>query len=259
MTDYRKFNDANTITTTGTASVGQSTIATKMTTIADYQCLDDGVYKQRQQQQQQQKRNTGSKKDSAKRRKFSTIYNEDCDDDSDDDYFHIPHPRPEYYMTESMIDKIQNDSSLTEYDIMVIQRLACRKFHVPGNSFIEDYLFWFRNNHIMFSFCYADPRHPFGKRERVINLISSLAFGLAATCCVVLYFHYHASPNAFNKVWVSLFDTINVSTGMVVLFVFRYDCITCIRSLMPFLTHYHDLTFLVIIFAALFQKIASNL
>jgi hypothetical protein len=227
MSDYRKFNDTASSNATNGGSVGQTPTIMTTTSTTDYQTLEtyDGVYKQRQKQKQQQQQGRSSTSNktgvSPNRRKFNTIYNEDCDDDSDDEYFQIPHPRPEYYMTSSMIENIQNDTSLSEYDIMVIQRLACRKFHVPGNSFIEDYLFWFRNNHIIFSFCYADPRHPFGKRERVLNLISSLAFGLAATCCVVLYYYYYHSKNAFDTVFFSLFGTINVTAGMVVLFVFR--------------------------------------
>jgi hypothetical protein len=232
MADYQKFNDARPKSTAASSGATSTAGGGRSTTKTDYQNMTtyDGVYKQRQQQQHQQqqqpKQGLGSalhlgRKGGVPKRTFKTIYDDDVDDDSDGDYFHMPHPRPEYYMTDSMIDKIQNDSSLTEYDIMVIQRLACRKFHIPGNSFIEDYLFWFRNNHIMFSFCYADPRHPFGKRERVLNLISSLAFGLAATCCVVLWFHYHQEPNSFNHVRLALFDTVSITNGMIVLFVFR--------------------------------------
>lgn len=52
----------------------------------------------------------------------------------------------------------------------------------------------FCNNHPFICFCYADSRHPLGTIERIINLVSSLAFGLAATCCVFLWFHYHNHP-----------------------------------------------------------------
>lgn len=54
----------------------------------------------------------------------------------------------------------------------------------------------FCNNHPFFCFCYADPRHPLGRWERILNLASSLAFGLAATCCVFIWFYYHDMPSA---------------------------------------------------------------
>jgi hypothetical protein len=34
-----------------------------------------------------------------------------------------------------------------------------------------------------------------GKWERILNLVSSLAFGLAATCCVFIWFYHHDKPN----------------------------------------------------------------
>lgn len=149
-----------------------------------------------------------------------------ADDNEESDLDH-----PEYYMSNSFIEKVKNDKTLTEHDIMIIQRLACRKFHIPGQTFWEDYQFWFCNNHPFFCFCYADKRHPFGRTERVLNLISSLAFGLAATCCVVLWYHYHRTVITFNT---PLFTVMgyDIQAGMVTLFAFRYVrlCITCFSA-----------------------------
>ena len=61
------------------------------------------------------------------------------------------------------------------------------------------YLLRFCNNHPFICFCYADSRHPLGTIERIINLVSSLAFGLAATSCVVLWFYYHNHDPASNN------------------------------------------------------------
>lgn len=137
---------------------------------------------------------------------FGTLDDDDCS-------------HPEYYVSQAFLEKMNNDQTLNEHDKMVIQRLACRKFHIPGQTFWQDYIFWFCNNHPIFCFCFADKRHPFGKGERILNLISTLAFGLAAASCVVLWFQYEERD--FNNVLVTLFNSINITSGMVALFVFR--------------------------------------
>jgi hypothetical protein len=77
----------------------------------------------------------------------------------------------------------------------------------------------FNNNHPFFCFCFADPRHPFGRPERILNLIASLAFGLAATCCVVLYFH-NSTEHHFDDVAFSVLGYVNVSIGALTLLLF---------------------------------------
>lgn len=126
---------------------------------------------------------------------------------------------PELYLSATMCDRMAHDATLSEHDKMVIQRLACRKFHVPGNTFWEDYRFWFHNNHPFLCFCFADPRHPLGRRERVLNLLSSLAFGLAATCSVVLWFYYEEDRN-FDNVAFSCLGYYDVTVGMLALLLF---------------------------------------
>jgi hypothetical protein len=56
-------------------------------------------------------------------------------DDFEDDH-------PGYYMSERAKNRIDNDTTLTEEDKRIIQYLACRKFHIPGKSFWEDYFYW---------------------------------------------------------------------------------------------------------------------
>jgi len=124
---------------------------------------------------------------------------------------------PEYFMSEEARNRINFDETLSDYDKMVIQKLAMRKFHIPGNSYWEDWSMWFNNNHPFFCFCFADSRHPLGKRERVMNLLATVAFGLAATCGVVLWFHYEERD--FNATLVNLYG-FDISIGMVVLFIF---------------------------------------
>jgi hypothetical protein len=60
----------------------------------------------------------------------------DDDDESNDEH-------PEYYMSDSMREKIRKDTTLTADDQRIIQYLALRKFHIPGNTFYEDYMYWY--------------------------------------------------------------------------------------------------------------------
>lgn len=54
----------------------------------------------------------------------------------------LENDHPEYYMSERMQNRIQNDESLSGEDKLIIQYLACRKFHIPGNTFMGDYIYW---------------------------------------------------------------------------------------------------------------------
>jgi len=49
---------------------------------------------------------------------------------------------PEYYLSPQLRERMAHDASLSDHDKMIIQRLACRKFFVPGHAFWEDYIFW---------------------------------------------------------------------------------------------------------------------
>jgi hypothetical protein len=45
---------------------------------------------------------------------------------------------PEYYFSEAIRDRLAHDNTLSEVDKMIIQR-----FHFPGNTFWQDYFFWY--------------------------------------------------------------------------------------------------------------------
>jgi hypothetical protein len=77
----------------------------------------------------------------------------------------------------------------------------------------------FSNNHPFFCFWWADPRHPLGSSERIVNLLASLAFGLAATCLVVLWFFYEDERD-FDDVAFSIFGYMDVTVGMLALMLF---------------------------------------
>lgn len=103
--------------------------------------------------------------------------------------------------------------------LVVSRSNACN--HIPSDWMILELAsLRFGNNHPFLCFWLADPRHPLGTPERVMNLIASLAFGLAATCSVVLWFHYEETRD-FNNVAFSVPGTnTNVTVGMLALVLF---------------------------------------
>ena len=105
-----------------------------------------------------------------------------CFDDGDDDI--------SYFMAEDALKRLREDKTLTEQEKDIVQRLARRSFHLPGNSFWQDWHSFVGNNHPLFGFRCAHEYHPFGLQQRLINLIASIAFGLAATSMVVLWYYY---------------------------------------------------------------------
>lgn len=140
---------------------------------------------------------------------WSEMY--DSDDDNDVEGFAT------YYMSSTQRNRM-ND--LSEEDKIVTQRLAMRRFHLPGKSWWEDWVSWFGNNHPIFCFTMADPRHPFGYKERCVNLVASLAFGLAATSMVMLYFFYEGLDMTKSLYTVQVWGKeANVSHGLVALLV----------------------------------------
>jgi hypothetical protein len=56
-------------------------------------------------------------------------------DDEEDEHF-------ENYISQSMRERMQNDTNLSEEDKRIIQYLALRKFHIPGQTFCQDYIYW---------------------------------------------------------------------------------------------------------------------
>jgi hypothetical protein len=105
-----------------------------------------------------------------------------CDDDYHDDF--------SYYVSDDVRKRLEDDSSMPEHDKEIIQRLARRSFHLPGNTFWQDWRSFLCNNHPILGFKFAHPNHPFGFMQRLVNLVASIAFGLAATSIVVLWYYY---------------------------------------------------------------------
>jgi hypothetical protein len=47
-----------------------------------------------------------------------------------------------WYMTQQERQRLRNNQQLSAKDKRIVQYLAMRKFHIPGNAFWEDYFYW---------------------------------------------------------------------------------------------------------------------
>jgi hypothetical protein len=51
-----------------------------------------------------------------------------------------------WYMTPKERQRLKNDSHLSNEDKRIVQYLAMRKFHIPGNGYWEDYFYWYESS-----------------------------------------------------------------------------------------------------------------
>lgn len=87
-----------------------------------------------------------------------------------------------------------NQENLTDYEKnILLPALSKRSYHIPNNTFYQDWKQYICNNHPIISICCHHKLHPIGKRLRILNFISSIMFGLCITNCMWLWFFYH--PN----------------------------------------------------------------
>lgn len=75
---------------------------------------------------------------------------------------------------------------------VLIPLLARRSYHLPGNTWWDDWLQWLKNNHILFGICLHHPLHPLETWERCLYLTASISFGLVATGTIYYLQTYHA-------------------------------------------------------------------
>ena len=75
----------------------------------------------------------------------------------------------------------------------IIPALANRSYHLPGNTYHEDIIQYFRNNHPIISIFCHHVQHPIQFRMRLLQLLSSIVCGLTLTNGVWLWFYYSKS------------------------------------------------------------------
>lgn len=101
---------------------------------------------------------------------------------------------------------------------VVVQRLATRCYHLPGYTYSQDLIQFICNNHTVLSFFCSHRLHPFTLSDRLFLLVGSLAFGLAATSAVVIWFYTIGAesldvgvidiPIAFVAFWAAVINSV---------------------------------------------------
>jgi hypothetical protein len=117
------------------------------------------------------------------------------------------------YVGASVRNLIASKPGLTDEEKIMTQRLAMKAFHFPNHTYWQDWYMFLTNNHIWLGFCFAHHLHPFGRRERILNLVASLAFGLAATSGLYLWYFNHEEQE--DIAYISVFGMFNVTQGLV--------------------------------------------
>ena len=85
----------------------------------------------------------------------------------------------------------------------IVPFLANRAYHLPGNSYFQDWRQYFLNNHPVLGICCSNRLHPMTTCTRVIMLIGSLCSGLVITNFVYLWFLQYAE-SGINQEFISV-------------------------------------------------------
>lgn len=102
------------------------------------------------------------------------------------------------------------------YDHFIRGKLARRAYHLPDNTYCQDYRQYISNCHLIFGlFCY-DKRSPVRIKHRILLLFGSLAFGLNITNIMYLWgnqvFHDDEITSAFRE-WATTKIPSNIYNG----------------------------------------------
>lgn len=73
--------------------------------------------------------------------------------------------------------------------------LAARSAHLPGYSWCQDWVQWMRNNHPLLALCCKYKENPVGIGNRIVILLGSISFGLAATNFIYLFYQIYEDAN----------------------------------------------------------------
>jgi hypothetical protein len=63
---------------------------------------------------------------------------------------------------------------------LLVPLLARKSYHLPGNNWIQDWIQWMRNSHIILGICLHHRLHPIERWERIVVLLGSMGFALLA-------------------------------------------------------------------------------
>ena len=77
---------------------------------------------------------------------------------------------------------------VTPLERSLVPKFASRAYHLPGNGLFADWAQYMLNNHPVIGICCHHRLHPLKKRQRLIILLGSFAFGVAITNLCYLWF-----------------------------------------------------------------------
>jgi hypothetical protein len=101
---------------------------------------------------------------------------------------------------------------------LLIQLLALQVYHLPNNSWCQDWYQYMANNHLIFGICLHHKLHPLKTCTRVVVLIGSSLFGLLLTNVFYMLFLYHENLNqTVATLLLSNGDEWTLTTGMLLL------------------------------------------
>lgn len=125
-----------------------------------------------------------------------------------------------------VISQEEKDAEEQEY---IIRLLSRRAMHLPNMNWWQDWIQYMKNNHLILGICFHHKLHPLKAPHRLYILLASVAFGLAATNCVYLYYAFHDEEMDKVLIQISLDETplnfqkleaLEVTYGMVALWTF---------------------------------------
>ena len=90
----------------------------------------------------------------------------------------------------------------------IIPALANRSYHLPGNTYHEDVIQYFRNNHPIIGIFGHHVQHPVQFRMRLLQLFSSIICGLTLTNGVWLWFYFSQSDQNAPFVTIPIGDSV---------------------------------------------------
>ena len=130
---------------------------------------------------------------------------------------HSPGPGPGPGPAQQSCSKLKKKVSLTPDEARLVPLLALQCYHLPGNTWWQDWWQYMANNHPVFGICCHHRLHPIGACTRTIALIGTILFGLAMTN--MFYLFYLWNPR-FNQVIVTVSTAgreWTLTTGMLLL------------------------------------------
>jgi len=73
----------------------------------------------------------------------------------------------------------------------IVPLLAAQAYHIPGNSFGQDWIQFMKNNHPLFGICLHHKLHPIKSCTRIVALIGTILFGLVMTNIFYLFYLFN--------------------------------------------------------------------